>query len=229
MTATAPPRAELAYGALQLDRADDAGPVEFVASTERVNRYNFRLNPDHWLLDNYRANPVVVLQHRADELPIGRAEVQLDRFARQLRAAVTFDRADPRAAEVEGKVRRGFVRAMSAGWGFVDRAGAAIADWWRLSAQQVYEDTWYDLAELSIVTVPGDPGAVRAEQALASGVTADGAASLLGALRLDPDPVTAAVRQVLGEALAARAARRGSVLDAFPTPGYLAPIVGGRR
>jgi hypothetical protein len=231
MTVDAAPRARLAFGALQLAaRADQDGPVLFSASTTALNRYGFRLRHEGWRIGNYLRNPIVAWNHDTSRPPIGRADAALDGFARELRAAVTFDRGDPFAADIERKVRGGFLNAVSVGWDFVDAAGAPISDWWRMSAQQAEREAFYDLAEISVTPVPGDPGAVRAGQSLgaAGAVTADGCATLLGALRLDPDPVTAAVHQVLGEALAERAGRRRAILDAFPTPDYLAPIVGGR-
>lgn len=173
MTATAP-AGTLAYGVATLARADQDGPVLFTASTENVNRFGFRLNHNHWRLGNFQANPVVLLNHRADQLPIGTADASLDGFARTLRAAVTFDRGDPTAREVERKTRAGVLRAMSVGWGFVQADGSPIADWWKLRPPDIW-DAWYDLEELSIVTVPGDPGAVRAQQSRAAGRWLSGA------------------------------------------------------
>jgi hypothetical protein len=50
----------------------------------------------------------------------------------------------------------------------------------------------------------------------------------LGGGRAGQDPAAAAVRKAFVEVLAGRAARRRAVLDAFPPPAHLAPIIGGR-
>jgi hypothetical protein len=50
---------------------------------------------------------------------------------------------------------------VSVGFDFVDSRGAAIKNWWSLSAEQIERDAYYDLAEISAVPVPADPGAVR--------------------------------------------------------------------
>jgi HK97 family phage prohead protease len=220
-TAPAPARQRLGYGTLRLARAAEGGPVTFVASTERLNRYGFRLNHDHWRLSNFRANPVVLMNHRADQLPIGRAAVELDSWARELHAHVSFDTSDPEAARVERKVRGGYLGAMSAGLDFVAEDGKPIQDWWRLRADEIYSKTWYDLAELSIVTVPADPGATRAEQSFATQadqageLNADGCARLLAAATLPTPPAT-------------RPEPAKPRLCYFPAPPWEPPIIGGR-
>jgi hypothetical protein len=46
-------------------------------------------------------------------------------------------------------------------WDFVDANGRTILDWHRLSARQLRDECWYDLAEISAVPVPGDPRALQ--------------------------------------------------------------------
>jgi len=50
------------------------GPIRFVASTEGVKRDGKDLSADDWLLDDYRANPVVLWAHDyvGRTLPIGK-------------------------------------------------------------------------------------------------------------------------------------------------------------
>jgi len=167
MSAVAPPYPRLAYGALNLARSDADSPVVFSASTETLNRYGFRLRHSGWRVANYQRNPVVAWNHDTSRPPIGRAEASLDGWNRSLRAAMTFDRDDPFAADVERKVRAGFLNAVSVGWGFVNADGSPISQWWRLTPEQIERDAFYDLEEISVVPVPGDPSAVRAEQSAA--------------------------------------------------------------
>jgi hypothetical protein len=142
------------------------GPVEFVASQAKANRYGFALRPDGWLLDNFQANPVFLWMHNPSVPPIGRADARV--AGGELRAAVTFDQGDELAQQVERKYRAGFLNAVSVGWGFVKADGSPINDWWRLTPEQIAsKEVHYDLEEISGVSVPGDPRAVRKNQALA--------------------------------------------------------------
>jgi hypothetical protein len=159
---------QLAYARATLaGPATKDGPITFVASTERLNRYGFRLRHEGWRLQNFQANPVMLWMHQ-DLMPaIGRAETSLEN--RRLTAAATFDVADPLGRELDRKYRSGFLSAVSVGWDFVDRNGAPLAEWWRMSADQIEKEAFYDLAEISAVNLPGDPGALsqRQQQALA--------------------------------------------------------------
>ena len=65
----------------------------------------------------------------------------------------------PLAHTVESKYRRGFLSAVSVGLDFVDSAGCPL-NWWSLTPEQIRDEAFYDLAELSAVTVPADPKAV---------------------------------------------------------------------
>jgi hypothetical protein len=83
---------------------------------------------------------------------------------------VRFDQGDPFAVDIERRYRLGTLNAVSVGWGFVKADGAPVKEWWRLTPAQIAsKDIFYDLEEISAVTVPGDPRAVRAQQARATG------------------------------------------------------------
>jgi HK97 family phage prohead protease len=216
VTAQAPTRPTLAYAELALAApAADKGPLVFTASSTRLNRYGFALRHSGWRIGNYQRNPVVLWMHDPTTPPIGRARAELDSLREELRAAVTFDPGDELAATVERKVRGGFLNAVSVGWEFTNADGSPIKDWYRLSAEQVEREAYYDLSEISVVSVPGDPSAVRAAQSLAA---AGG------------DVVAAqVVRRLVVEVLAERAANRpGDALACFPPPTCLAPILGSR-
>jgi hypothetical protein len=201
---------------------DGDGPIEFVASQKRKNRYGFALRPDGWLLDNFRANPVFLWMHNPGTPPIGRVNARQE--AGELRAGVTFDRDDELAVTVERKYRAGFLNAVSVGWGFVREDGTPILDWWRLKPEEIAsKDVFYDLEEISGVSVPGDPRAVRKQsrQALAR----------LGRELLDlfpeepdPDALAALVDQRVDEALVDALTRLGVTL---PSPSGTAPAGSG--
>lgn len=137
------------------------GPIRFTASTEGIKRDGLEISSGGWQLDNYRKNPVVLWGH--DYLgrpPIGRAEVTV--LGGELLADVTFDRADPFAAEVERKYRAGFLNAVSVGWEVLEQSG---------NGQQVLRQ---DLLDISAVPVPGDPDALIQRQAAAMRAYLDG-------------------------------------------------------
>jgi len=157
-----------AYGRAQLDRTvlADGGPLTFVASSTAPNRYGFALRNEGWRLDNFNANPVLLWMHNPFQPPIGRG-LALSKSDQIILDNVTFDSEDELARAVESKYRRGFLSAVSVGWGYVKEDGSPITDWWRLSNDEVRDEAFYDLEEVSGVTVPGDPRAVVAQSRLA--------------------------------------------------------------
>lgn len=137
----------------------EGGAIRFVASTEGIKRDGLEISSAGWQLDNYRKNPVVLWGHDyMTRPPIGRAEVAID--GDRLVADVTFDRADPFAAEVERKYRAGYLNAVSVGWESLEDSGQKV--------------TRQDLLDISAVPVPGDPDALIQRQAAAMRAYLDG-------------------------------------------------------
>lgn len=159
---------KLAYARAQLDRGALAAdkPMRFTASTTGLNRYGYSLRNDGWRLDNYGRNPVVLWMHNPYQPPIGHGRAERSDGLLVL-DEVEFDAEDELARKVESKLRRGFLNAVSVGWDFVKEDGSPVLDWWRLSAEQMRDETYYDLCEVSVVTVPGDPGAIKQNSRLA--------------------------------------------------------------
>ena len=81
--------------------------VSFVASTASPDRYGDIIDQKGWMLENYKKNPVVLLNHDSNQLPIGKGHVHV-RDA-QLVIDVQFDQEDERAREVERKAKKGFM------------------------------------------------------------------------------------------------------------------------
>lgn len=150
------------FGRAYIERADDdAAPLVFTASTPGVKRDGLDLRGSGWRIDNFQRNPVFQWAHGRTTLPIGKVSASVE--AERLRAVVDFDREDPFAASVESKYRRGFLNAVSVSWDFVDGDGTPL-DWWRLSEEQIRDEAFYDLTELSGVPVPADPMALIERQ-----------------------------------------------------------------
>lgn len=149
---------------LRIVRAEDGatdGPLEFVAATPGTKRDGLDLAELPWRLDNYVRNPIVTWAHdlRGDRLPIGRAEVTIDKGGdgEVMRASIIFDEADEFAASVARKYRAGFLHAVSVTWDDVDdkglskRAGGGKA-------------AYHELLEIAAVPVPGDQDALIERQ-----------------------------------------------------------------
>jgi hypothetical protein len=153
-------RRVLTRGLLQQAPADDEA-LTFTASTTRLNRYGFRLRHDGWKIDNYNKNPVVLWMHVPFMRPIGRGRASLQDG--RLLNTVTFDRDNPFAADIERQYRGGFLNAVSVGIDFVDEKGAPLTG--RPTFEQIEKEAYYDLAEVSAVPVPADPGALKMNRA----------------------------------------------------------------
>src|SRR5262245_58131541 len=99
-------------------RADQTGPITFLLATENLARDHLILVLDGLDTRAYEANPVLTWAHdlKGDRLPIGRTTA-LNRTRQGLEATFEFDSAhDAFAAQVEGKIRRGYLNASSISW-----------------------------------------------------------------------------------------------------------------
>lgn len=139
---------------------ENEGQMSFIASTDRADRYGDVIDQRGWNLDDYKSNPVVLLNHDHQSLPIGRGNVRTTEAG--LVIDVEFDMADPKAAEIAGKAIRGFMSAVSVG--FAPKKSIARADLpeshfaHSKSGGQYFEQA--ELLEVSIVTIPANADAV---------------------------------------------------------------------
>tara|TARA_R100001460_G_scaffold29664_2_gene58982 strand:+ start:895 stop:1716 length:822 start_codon:yes stop_codon:yes gene_type:complete len=138
----------------------DGSKLSFIASTDRADRYGDIIDQRGWQLDSYRSNPVILLNHDHQSLPIGRGDVRLTEAG--LMIDVEFDMADPRAAEIAGKAERGFMNAVSVGFAplkATPRAQLPSEHYaYSKSGGQFFEQA--ELLEVSIVTIPANADAV---------------------------------------------------------------------
>lgn len=137
--------------------------VSFVASSATPDRYGDIIDQKGWILDNYKKNPVVLLNHDSNQLPIGKGNVYIRND--QLTIDVEFDSEDPRAKEVERKAKKGFMNAVSVGFRPLESKSRS-----ELPADHKYygqRGMYYSKAELlevSIVTIPANGEATMLEQ-----------------------------------------------------------------
>lgn len=204
-------------------------PSRFVASTAAPDRYGSIIRQD-WRLDAYRANPVVLLQHDGySRLPIGRGTVEV--VNGQLEVVVEWDAADPLARSVAGKVKRGFLNAVSVGFspgsvGFRDELPEDDPDYGEGPILSSCE-----LLEISVVTVPGNSAAVVSERnaprdldALAAALVPKIVAGLRAAAKPPPAPAKpAAPAPKPTPATAPKRAAVDPTLDAWRKAGWTTP------
>lgn len=131
-------------------------PIRFVASTENVARDGLVVEAAGWELDNYRKNPVVLWSHDlvGARPPIGRADVRV--VGRELITDISFDMDDPFAADIDRKYRAGYLHGVSVQWLPKEIAPARNGTPPRFVRQE--------LLEISAVTVPSDPSALKQER-----------------------------------------------------------------
>ena len=150
--------------------ADD-GRMWFTASTTGKKRDGLSLDMGRWTLDNYKANPVVLIAHNYRMMPVGNALVEVTDG--KLRAGIQWDEHDPDGARAKDKYERGYMHAISVGWQDVDDLGEQVA---MIGGRARDSKPWHELLDISAVAVPGDAQALIETQR-----------ALLGALLEDVD------------------------------------------
>jgi len=136
------------------------GRASFIASTSTSDRYGDVIDQRSWNLDGYKKNPVILLNHRQDMLPIGKAS-NVSVVNGQLEIDVDFDMNDELGASVARKVQEGFLTAVSVG--FQPTKAAMRSELPKDhkafgKSGMYYEDA--ELLEVSVVTIPANSEAI---------------------------------------------------------------------
>jgi HK97 family phage prohead protease len=87
---------------------------KFILSDESVNSYGFRVLTSGIDITQFKANPVMLLNHDEDDVPGNWQEVNIEDG--KLVAVTNFDEKDPEAMKLASKVERGFVNGASIGF-----------------------------------------------------------------------------------------------------------------
>ncbi|MHC1792126.1 HK97 family phage prohead protease [Solidesulfovibrio sp.] len=161
-----------------------ARTVEFVASTEAVDRMGDSIKLDGWRVDQFKQNPVILFGHDHHALPIGKAlAVGVENGALVVVIQFASAEANPEAEKVFRLIEGGFLNAVSVGfipirWEFVDDTEAGRCGLDILEAE---------LLEISVVCVPA-----LAEALVRRGFETLNVKALLGFLRREagaaPEP-----------------------------------------
>ena len=149
-------------------RAVGDDEMEFIATDETKDRYAEVIKIDGWQLDNYRKNPVVVDSHNYWTLGalIGRSEeVVIEKG--KMRNRVKFALDNPLGAMSYKMAKAGFIKSESVGF--------IPIEWKNGSGEMEPRRTYLkqELLEISLVSVPANPGATI-EAALKSGAVQRG-------------------------------------------------------
>lgn len=137
------------------DHGTDAQEYVFLASVGTPDRNENVYDIAGWELDNYHKNPVVITDHDHRRPPVGSGRVWID--GDRMMAGVVFANT-PRANEYRALVDQGYLRGISVGhlpkdWEFrrLGPAGPIIG----------IHSHRQELVELSLVTIPAQPDALR--------------------------------------------------------------------
>ena len=130
--------------------------VSFIASTESQDRYGDIVNQNGWALEAYARNPVVLFNHQANALPIGKGLVRVEDG--QLMIDVEFDQDDEFARKIEKKARGGYLNAVSVGFNPIESISRSELPKdhpaYTTKGGQFFNKS--ELLEVSIVTIPAN-------------------------------------------------------------------------
>lgn len=131
--------------------------MTFVLHDETVNTYGFRMLTSGVNLEEFRKNPVMLLNHNDYGLPIGRWEnIRVD--GTRILADAVFDESDPQGSEIKRKVEGGFIRMASIGaWPPEEKSDAYDL---MLPGQTLPTVTRWTVRDASIVTIGANHNAL---------------------------------------------------------------------
>lgn len=129
----------------------------FVLSDESINTYGFRCLTAGGDLKQFKRNSVMYFNHDDYSMPIGRWEnIRVEDG--QILADPVFDLEDPKAAEVAGKVERGFLKMASIGFRVIAKSDDPKT---MIAGQTLPTVTKWQLREASIVGIGSNHNAIR--------------------------------------------------------------------
>jgi HK97 family phage prohead protease len=146
----------------QIRKRED-NSIEFIMSTESVDRHGTVLRADGWNLDAFKRNPVMAYQHNThssdpDDFIGTWEDVRVENG--KLVGVPNFEpeEINPKAEKIKRKVEHGTFRSVSVG--FIPRE-AHWGDKKRNEDPEILYFDRMDLLEVSIVGIPSNPDAVK--------------------------------------------------------------------
>lgn len=165
--------------AIPTEADDSEYSIPFIVTTLTEDRDGDVVVPMGCQLSNYKHNPVCYFGHQQYQhlpFPIAKCKSPDGRITvypedNRIRAVFYFDREDPDACAIYGKVKRGFLNATSIAFVPIDavrrdrEAEKGIYERAHPHNQPMSPAGWlfkvYDLTEISVVGVPANAGAIR--------------------------------------------------------------------
>lgn len=137
---------------------------KFIASTDSVNSYGYRILTEGLDISQYQKNPIILYMHNrfgnitpTGEEVIGKA-IEIKKESDKLIIEVEFDEESPFAKTIAGKVERGFIKMASIGADVIETSTAPELI---LPGQTLETVTKSKLTEISIVDIGGNDDAIR--------------------------------------------------------------------
>jgi HK97 family phage prohead protease/HK97 family phage major capsid protein len=135
-----------------------SGSLTYVLSDATVDRYGDIVEPQGWLLENFKYNPIALFNHRPDQIIGTWANVRVTKDA----LMAEFQPAEPGTSRIADEVRRlveqGVLRAASVGFHGIEAEPIKGTRGTRYKSQE--------LVETSIVSVPANPQALAIAKSL---------------------------------------------------------------
>ena len=131
------------------EEASNEGIHSFIISTPEVDRYGTIIIPSGIDYQAYMNNPVVLLNHKPEMLPIGKC---LGFFlnGENLESTIQLDLEDEKACKIDSKLNRGYLNAVSVGIMPIETEEQTI------NGEKVTVYTKSELVEFSVVTIPAN-------------------------------------------------------------------------
>jgi len=135
-----------------------SGSLSYVLSDATVDRYGDIVEPQGWVLENFKSNPIALFNHRPDQVVGTWGNVRVAKDA----LMAEFQPAEPGTSRIADEVRRlveqGVLRAASVGFHGIEAEPIKGTRGTRYKSQE--------LVETSIVSVPANPQALAIAKSL---------------------------------------------------------------
>lgn len=134
-------------------------PITFVLLDDSIVTYGFRVLTEGVDLEQFKRNPVMLIDHNDGKLPIGKWDnIRKEKGQILADAAFDYEDTDPEVQRVIGKVERGVVKMASAGLRDAEFSDDQML---KLEGQKLPTISKSRMREASIVTIGANHNALR--------------------------------------------------------------------
>jgi HK97 family phage prohead protease len=138
-----------------ITKSDDQGVVDGVVSSEAPDRMGDIIRIDSWDTREYLRNPVLMVNHDYQQLPVGIAQ-KVWKEGKKLMARFQLDIEDAEIASIFRRIKKGILRAFSVGFREISSNPRYNA-----SGQVIGKEfTKVELLEISLVGIPANSEAL---------------------------------------------------------------------